>query len=86
MPYIHIYDRELHKELLEAIKNTAVPVPGHMNFLITALLSRYLEDNGKSYQTYNELIGVLECAKLELYRRLIGPYEDTKIKENGDVY
>jgi len=30
--------------------------------------------------------GVLECAKLELYRRIAAPYEDTKIEENGDVY
>ena len=32
------------------------------------------------------LIGVLECAKLELYRRVAAPYEDDKIDENGDVY
>ena len=28
----------------------------------------------------------LECAKLELYRRLAAPYEDEKRKETGDVY
>ena len=38
------------------------------------------------YARINELIGVLECAKLELYRRIAVPYEDTKIAENGDVY
>jgi len=27
----------------------------------------------------------LECAKLELYRMIAAPYEDTKIKENGSV-
>ena len=32
------------------------------------------------------LVGVLECAKLELYRRLAAPYEDLKIEDNGDVY
>ena len=31
------------------------------------------------------MIGALESAKLELYRRSIALYEDTKIKENGDV-
>jgi hypothetical protein len=30
-------------------------------------------------------MGVLESAKLELYRRKIAPYEDDKIAENGDV-
>jgi hypothetical protein len=38
------------------------------------------------YAEINEVVGVLECCKLELYRRLAAPYEDTKIKENGDVY
>jgi len=33
-----------------------------------------------------DAIGALECAKLELYRRVAAPYEDTKIAENGDVY
>ena len=31
-------------------------------------------------------MGALECAKLELYRRVAAPYEDVKIMENGDVY
>ena len=29
---------------------------------------------------------MLECAKLELYRRVAAPYEDEKIDQNGDVY
>ena len=38
------------------------------------------------YSKINALIGVLECAKLELYRRVAAPYENDKIDENGDVY
>ncbi len=38
------------------------------------------------YSKINSLIGVLECAKLELYRRVAAPYENDKIDENGDVY
>jgi len=34
----------------------------------------------------NEVIGVLECAKLELYRRVAAPYEERKRIENGEVY
>lgn len=30
-------------------------------------------------------LGVLVCVILELYRRVLGPYEDNKIVENGDV-
>jgi len=27
----------------------------------------------------------MECAKMEIYRRLVAPYEDRKIVQNGDV-
>jgi hypothetical protein len=39
-----------------------------------------------SYAWYNEIIGVLECAKLEFYRRAISIYENDAIKRNGDIY
>ena len=38
-----------------------------------------------NYADINSAIGVLECAKLELYRRQAAPYEDKKIEENGEV-
>jgi hypothetical protein len=33
----------------------------------------------------NDIIGVLEAAKTEFYRRIIAPYEDIKIQDNGDM-
>ena len=59
---------------------------GELNFRLTKVIVRYLNFKGESYQTYNDIIGALEGAKLEIYRRLIVPYEDIKCKENGDVY
>ena len=38
------------------------------------------------YRDFNAAIGVLECAKLELYRRAAATYEDAKLAEHGDVY
>jgi hypothetical protein len=72
----------------EAILAGAKPQdPGELNFAITALVDRYLEDKGEvRYAPVNEVIGALDCAKLELYRRVAAPYEDQKIAENGDVY
>jgi hypothetical protein len=32
-----------------------------------------------------DIVGALRCCELEIYRRLAAPYEDLKIKENGDV-
>ena len=37
------------------------------------------------YRDYAEFFGELESAKAEIYRRLVAPYENEKIKENGDV-
>ena len=31
------------------------------------------------------LVGVLDCVKMELYRRAAVAYEEQKMKENGDV-
>lgn len=59
---------------------------GELNYAITSLIDEYLVNQGLSYVQINKVIGVLECAKLELYRRVAAPYEDTKITENGDVY
>jgi len=80
MPYIKQY---LRKE----IEDGAVPVdPGQLNYLVSSICDIYIQEHGKTYATLNEVIGALECAKLELYRRVAAPYEDEKIKENGDVY
>lgn len=58
---------------------------GQLNYAITKLCHEYLARRGLAYATLNEVVGALECAKLEMYRRIAGPYEDRKIAENGDV-
>ena len=60
--------------------------PGSLNFAITTLCINYIKERGKRYSTLNEVIGVLECAKLEFYRRAVAAYEDEKAKLNGDIY
>lgn len=60
--------------------------PGTLNYLFTIILNSYFHAKGGNYQAVNDIIGALEGAKLEFYRRIAAPYEDTKIKENGDVY
>lgn len=59
---------------------------GELNYLITRACLGYLEVRGTSYNILNEIVGVLECAKQEFYRRVISKYEDGKIKSNGDVF
>jgi hypothetical protein len=59
---------------------------GELNYILTRILIRYMEQRGKSYQTFNDIMGALDGAKMEFYRRVVAPYEDIKRKENGDVY
>ncbi len=61
--------------------------PGELNYAITRLVDDYLiQKGGIRYAHVNEVIGALECAKLELYRRVAAPYENQKLNETGDVY
>lgn len=83
MPYIKEEDRQ---RILAEFGNAEIFNAGELNFLITRILNDYLEAHTTSYAIFNEVIGVLECAKLELYRRKLAAYEDRKIAENGDVY
>lgn len=50
---------------------------GELNYVITRCVDEYLiQKDSLRYANINEVIGVLECAKLELYRRIAVPYED----------
>ena len=60
--------------------------PGELNYLLTMVLLDYVNHHGHSYSVFNAMIGALECAKLELYRRMVAPYEEVKMEVNGDVY
>lgn len=59
---------------------------GELNYVVTQLVDSWLTVVGVNYGSLNAAVGVLECAKLELYRRLAAPYEDGKLAENGEVY
>lgn len=59
---------------------------GELNYCITTLCAEYTKTKGLSYNTINEVIGVLTCAGAEYYRRVCIPYENKKCVANGDVY
>lgn len=80
MPYI---DKNSRKML---DSDLGLPVSaGDLNYTLTRLVHHYVQRKGLCYTTLNEVIGVLECAKLGLYRKIAAPYEDNKCKENGPV-
>ena len=87
MPYIKMEDRPKYEnalnDLIGILKDQPVDrVDGELNYLITRILK---EVYPLRYFNLNRSVGVLECCKLEFYRRVIAPYEERKIEENGDV-
>jgi hypothetical protein len=80
MPYIEKHERvgiAATGQLLTA---------GQLNYALTRVVQGYVEQHGLRYQTINDVVGALEGAKAEFQRRVVAPYEDSKIKQNGDVY
>lgn len=87
MPYIKREDRakldEHINSLIEALKQFPLEnLDGALNYCFTRLLKALYPPR---YFNYNRAIGVLESCKLEFYRRMVAPYEDRKILENGEV-
>ena len=82
MPYI----TKDKREEVELDSNTRTPEnAGELNYQLTDVISFYLQEKGLKYQTINDIIGALEGCKAEFQRRIVGPYEDLKITENGDI-
>lgn len=84
MPYIKKTDRIKFNDPANEIAYQA-ECAGDLNYAITVILHLYLKRKGVKYANINELIGMMECCKMELYRKVGGPYEDLKITQNGDV-
>lgn len=80
MPYV----KETVKARIDVLDDPTSA--GELNYLITMTAIRYVQEKGLSYQTLNDVVGALDGAKAEFQRRVVAPYEDKKIRENGDVY
>ena len=88
MPYITKARREAVLRGPTLRRDGHMLTPGELNFLISNLLNEYWRAPGRpqNYQTINDILGALEGAKAEFYRRVAVPYENAKMAENGDVY
>ena len=94
MPYIKKEQREELEPELGALIQKIMNMPefhsngraGILNYVITDILdSCFGPLSDAKYKDYNEAIGMLECCKLEFYRKAAAPYEDMKEKQNGKV-
>ena len=89
MPYIKQDIREYFNKIqLDKVTDLGLYCrnSGELNYIITSILKGYLSRSTKSYSVLNEIIGVIECVKLEFSRRIVSPYEDEAIDRNGDVF
>jgi len=88
MPYIKAEQRVHWDKIIADVElllsETGELSAGELNYFVSSIIWRSLNRN-KCYAKANELIGALECIKQEFYRRQIAPYEDAKVKENGDL-
>lgn len=82
MPYIKKEDR---KKFNSAIDSLNPNNSGELNYVITRLAHNYIKEKGLRYANMNEVVGVIESAKLEFYRKVVAPYEEKKIEDNGDI-
>jgi len=85
MPYIKPADRSNYVQITSRLETTEIKTVGDLNFLITKTIHTYLKQHGVKYATMNDIVGALESAKAEFQRRIVAPYENSKIAENGDV-
>ena len=87
MPYIRKDQRPeldvLLNPLIERLKSEKTEeIDGELNYIVSRVLK---EVYTPKYFNYNRAMGVLESVKQEFYRRHVAPYEEGKIKENGDI-
>ena len=84
MPYTLDEDRERQKAAI-AILTDAIQSKGDLNYTICELVGQLILKTKISYTQISEWIDGVHGAERELTRRILGPYEDLKIQQNGDV-
>ena len=85
MPYINEYQRKILRKRLQELWSLPPLPTGEMNYIISKFILHQVGFE-VNYENYNRMVGLLECCKLELYRRRISDYEDKRRDENGDLY
>ena len=79
---LHAYEEALHSVYLPISRPIKEKTPmniGQLTDLFQNVVCNYVARTNKSHRP------TLRASQLEFYRRIVGPYEDEKIEENGDV-
>jgi hypothetical protein len=84
MPYIIKSARINFNKHLDKV-GPEIAAKGDLNYCVTHLALHYIKAHGKSYTNISEAASALVDAADEIKRRLLAPYENQKIDENGDL-
>jgi hypothetical protein len=86
MPYVKQEVKDYLDPKLADIKEVLPYLgDGELNYIMTECAKAWI-GRGYNYSKLNAAHGTFHSAGAEFYRRVVAPYEDEKIKENGDVY
>jgi hypothetical protein len=83
MPYIKEEDRRRLDAIIAQFPSMEEP---EVDYVITRLAIITLKRLKPRFVSANRIWGVMTGAAQEFYRRLLGPYENKKATDNGDVY
>ena len=82
MPYVKQERRPDLNKVVIAMTEASVKADGDLNYILYRFCKLHVTP---SYNSYKNFLGELNEAAEEIRRRLLAPWEDMKIEENGDV-
>ena len=82
MPYIKKEDRIKMNKIVNLMEELEVSANGDLNYILFAFCKYNIKP---SYNNFKNFCGELRQCATEIERVLLAPYEDEKIKENGNV-
>jgi hypothetical protein len=82
MPYIKEADRPGMNQIVDYMYYHDAEPDGRLNYVLYKYCKTYIKP---SYSNYKNFIGELEECVVEIRRSILGPYEEAKKEENGDI-
>ncbi len=82
MPYIKQSERSWPDYVVRQMDTACIQANGELNYILFKYAKYHIPQNYNSIKNY---IGELNECIAEIRRRILAPYEDQKLKDNGDV-
>ncbi len=82
MPYIEPSQRPFLDQLAKEMTAYNIRADGDLNYVLFAFCKRYVP---RSYYSLKNYVAELRACATEIERSILGPYEDRKKIENGDI-